>query len=229
MKDPTRCGQTVHPREMDELLELIWTQREQGKDGEPDILALSPVESAERWLKALVEEKLVVLTDRRVKMTLAGEKEAEQIIRRHRLTERLFADVFQTSEEVWEREACELEHTTVLTDEAVSAICAFLGHPPTCPHGRPIPRGECCEKLVKEIKPHVVPLTETELAYPYRIVFITAQGSMRLDRLAVLGLLPGSIIQIHQKRPSYVIRIGETDVALDRETARDIYVKRTSL
>lgn len=227
MKGQVTCGEAIgRPHEMDEFLERIWTQRENGKDDSSELLALLSLQDGERWLKSLEEIGLVVLQSGRVSLTSAGEREAEQIIRRHRLAERLFADVFQTSEEVWEREACELEHQTVLTSEAVSAICAFLGHPPTCPHGRPIPRGECCHTFTREIRPYVIPLTEARVTDQYRISFITPKNPRRLDRLAVLGILPGSTIRIHQKQPSYVIRIGETDVALDPEVVKDIYVKQ---
>jgi DtxR family Mn-dependent transcriptional regulator len=215
----------MRPQQMDELLERVWTEREKGRDGREDVLAALPAGDGERWLKKLEQERLVSETGGRVRLTSAGEKEASAIIRRHRLTERLFADVFNTREETWEREACELEHPTVLTEEAVNAICAFLGHPPTCPHGRPIPPGPCCAEFRLEVKSFVIPLTEARLASRYRIVFITPKSGLRLDRLAVLGILPGSEIRIHQKKPAYVLRIGETDVALDHEIVRDIYVK----
>jgi Mn-dependent DtxR family transcriptional regulator len=39
-------------------------------------------------------------------------------------------------------EACKFEH--ILSPEATERICTFLGHPRTCPHGSPIPAGECC-------------------------------------------------------------------------------------
>lgn len=215
--------------ELDELLEKIWTERERGQDARAEILGALPSGDAERWLKRLEEKRLLSLSGGRIGLTPAGEKEAERIIRRHRLTERLFADVLSTPEEVWEREACELEHPTVLTEEAVNAICAFLGHPPTCPHGRPIPSGPCCAKFSLEVKAFVIPLTEAQLSSRYRIVFITPRSGIRMDRLAVLGILPGSEIRVHQKRPATVIRTGETDVALDEEIVKDIYVKEIDL
>lgn len=218
----------MRPQEMDELLERVWTEREKGRDGREDVLTALPAGEGERWLKRLEEDCLVSETGGRVRLTPAGEREASGIIRRHRLTERLFADVLNTREETWEREACELEHPTVLTEEAVNAICAFLGHPPTCPHGRPIPQGPCCAEFRLEVKSFVIPLTEARLASRYRIVFITPKSGLRLDRLAVLGILPGSEIRIHQKKPAYVLRIGETDVALDHEIVRDIYVKEAT-
>jgi DtxR family Mn-dependent transcriptional regulator len=213
---------------MDELLEGVWTLREKGRSGSAELLEMATIHEGERWLKELIAANLVQVENGNVQMTKSGEREAEQIIRRHRLAERLFADVFMTTEEVWEREACELEHQTVLTEEAITAVCAFLGHPPTCPHGRPIPRGRCCSDFKHEIKPFVIPLSEARLSDTYRIVFITPKSHMRLDRLAILGILPGSDIRIHQKKPSYVIRAGETDVALDPDIVSDIYVKKVS-
>ena len=34
--------------------------------------------------------------------------------------------------------------------EATEKICSFLGHPKTCPHGAPIPAGECCTRPAAE-------------------------------------------------------------------------------
>ncbi len=227
MKHQFGCGEVKgRPHEMDELLERVWTLREKGRDDRAALLSETPVSDGEKWFEALLKDKLISLKEGRVLFTPLGEKEAEQIIRRHRLAERLFADVLLTPEEVWEREACELEHQTVLTDEAISAVCAFLGHPPTCPHGRAIPRGPCCQEFKKEMEPFVIPLSEARITSQYRIVFMTPQSHMRLDRLAVLGILPGSNIWIHQKRPSYVVRVGQTDIAMDPDIVRDIYVKK---
>ena len=41
-----------------------------------------------------------------------------------------------------EEEACFFEH--ILSPVMTDSICGFLNHPPACPHGKPIPRGECC-------------------------------------------------------------------------------------
>jgi DtxR family Mn-dependent transcriptional regulator len=46
-----------------------------------------------------------------------------------------------------------------------------------------------------------------------------------MDRLAALGVIPGSTLRLHQRSPSYVIEVGETTIALDPEIAGEIYVK----
>lgn len=74
--------------------------------------------------------------------TEEGRRRAENIIRRQRLAETLFSQTFQMLESQVEEEACVFEH--ILSDTMTDSICAFLGHPESCPHGRPIPRGVCC-------------------------------------------------------------------------------------
>jgi hypothetical protein len=39
-------------------------------------------------------------------------------------------------------QACKFEH--IISPELDRRICSFLGHPKTCPHGNPIPPGDCC-------------------------------------------------------------------------------------
>ncbi len=78
-----------------------------------------------------------------VNLTERGQHKAADIIRRHRLAERLFTDSLAVENEtVIEQQACQFEH--ILSPEATEKICTFLGHPRTCPHGAPIPPGSCC-------------------------------------------------------------------------------------
>ena len=80
-----------------------------------------------------------------VELTARGRLRAADIIRRHRLAERLFTDSLALdSETEIEQQACKFEH--ILSREATDKICSFLGHPLTCPHGAPIPPGPCCPR-----------------------------------------------------------------------------------
>lgn len=82
-----------------------------------------------------------------VEFTVRGRERASSVIRRHRLAERLFADALRWEDEIAvESQACKFEH--ILSTEATDRICAFLGHPETCPHGNSIPRGDCCQQEV---------------------------------------------------------------------------------
>ncbi len=78
-----------------------------------------------------------------VDFTDKGRQKAADIIRRHRLAERLFTETLHIHNEAEiEQQACKFEH--ILSPEATDKICAFLGHPRTCPHGAEIPAGSCC-------------------------------------------------------------------------------------
>ncbi|HLJ85310.1 MAG TPA: iron dependent repressor, metal binding and dimerization domain protein [Candidatus Angelobacter sp.] len=81
--------------------------------------------------------------ERTILFTEKGRKRAEDVIRRHRLAERLFVQTFRVQDEhEIERQACRFEH--ILSPEVTDSICTFLGHPRHCPHGSPIPAGPCC-------------------------------------------------------------------------------------
>jgi DtxR family Mn-dependent transcriptional regulator len=215
------------PRRVEELLETVFTEREAGSDQAASILAHAAAEhapdAARADLEALAADGLLELRGGAVTLTKAGESLARDVVRRHRLTERLFKDLLAVSEATMERQACELEH--ILSPEATESVCTLLGHPPTCPHGRPIPPGACCGAFQSTIRPLVTGLRHFQLGATGRIVFIAPKFHDRMDRLAALGVIPGSEIRLHQRSPSYVIEIGETTVALDPEIAGEIFVK----
>jgi DtxR family Mn-dependent transcriptional regulator len=211
----------------DEILEAVFTEREVGRDAVGDVLVAasreltagaSPVD-----LEALSRDGLVTVDDGRVALTERGEKRARDLMRRHRLTERLFRDLLDVAEKVMEEQACALEH--ILSVEATDSVCTLLGHPPTCPHGKPIPPGPCCGAYQKTLRPLVTGLPTFALGATGRIVFIAPKFHDRMDRLAALGVIPGSTIRLHQRSPSFVIEVGETTIALDPEIAGEIYVK----
>src|SRR5450432_1241245 len=87
-----------------------------------------------------------------VELTPRGRQRAADIIRRHRLAERLFTDSLALdSESEIEQQACKFEH--ILSPEATDKICTFLGHPRTCPHGAAIPLGPCCGRSAEVVMP----------------------------------------------------------------------------
>ena len=214
----------MEAHQIDELLETIWTLNELGERKAEEILRAAKSQGLERVSPRLVQRGLIRRQDGEITLTEEGERKAREIVRRHRLAERLLTDLFEVEEEYVESSACEFEH--ILSPEVTDSICTFLGHPPVCPHGKPIPRGPCCDKARRELKPVVLPLHDFDVGVEGRIVFITPRYHGRLDRLGSLGVVPGSVVVLHQKRPSYVLRIGETEIAIDEEIAREIYVKR---
>jgi DtxR family Mn-dependent transcriptional regulator len=210
-------------QQVEELLEQLWVLREQR---EGDARASEPVLDVDPELVIAEAERRgwVVRRQERLALTPTGERRAAGVIRRHRLAERLLGDVIHVDSEAMEAGACELEHSHILSDEATDRVCAFLGHPPTCPHDRPIPRGRCCEKFSQEAQPLVTPLSAAAVGGSYRIVFIASRSHRRMDRLCALGVAPGARLRLHQKLPAFVVRVGETDIALDPEVTDDVFV-----
>jgi DtxR family Mn-dependent transcriptional regulator len=212
---------------IEEILEHVWTEREEGRDAAAGILAASATEhvpdAGAADLQALARGGLVRLAEDRVQLTSEGEARARDVVRRHRLTERLFRDLLDLGERTMEAQACEFEH--ILSPEATDSVCTLLGHPPTCPHGKPVPPGACCGAFQRTVRPLVTGLPTFDLGATGRIVFIAPKFHDRMDRLAALGVIPGSTIRLHQRSPSYVIEIGETTIALDPEIAGEIFVK----
>jgi putative ABC transport system ATP-binding protein len=135
----------------DHLLEQIWTCGEEGKPAEAERLhATGPAgklpvvseESAARVLSRMSDLRLVQMQNGEVQLTPVGSQRARDIVRRHRLAERLFKDTFSIDDSEAHTQACKFEH--IISPELDQRICTFLGHPKTCPHGNPIPPGECC-------------------------------------------------------------------------------------
>jgi DtxR family Mn-dependent transcriptional regulator len=209
---------------VDEILEQAWILGEE--EGTTSLSDLAKRAGAEfqSHLDAAQSTGMISSADGKFELSSEGRERAREIIRRHRLAETLFSEILEMEEVQAESDACRFEH--ILSPEATDSVCSLLGHPPACPHGKPIPRGKCCEKFRKDVPPLVTPLSELKPGDLARIVFIAPKSHARLDRLAALGIVPGSNVRLHQKRPTCIIRIGETDVALDSSVAGEIFVKR---
>ncbi|HBG46002.1 MAG TPA: DtxR family transcriptional regulator [Deltaproteobacteria bacterium] len=211
---------------VDEVMEFIWSQRELGSSSIKELLGIDEVaeEADLNTLERMVSGGLVTIYGDSITLTSEGEKLAEGAIRRHRLAERLLTEVLAMTDENLEKNACSFEHT--LSPEVTDSICTLLGHPPTCPHGLPIPKGACCKRAKDELKPIVQQLNVLEVGETGRIIFIASNSHMRLDKLGSLGIVPGSNVRVHQKRPAFVIQLGETTLALDPEIIKEIYVRK---
>ncbi len=220
---------SVDQREIDEVLEAIWVAREDNKTSIKNVKTICSGDATdevdvERTLSELERLEMVKSHGDTVEFLASGEKHAEGVIRRHRLAERLFTDVLQVSDAAVELTACQFEH--ILSSEVVDSVCAFLGHPPLCPHGKAIPSGDCCKTYHKEeLKPLIIRLADLEIGKDAEIAFITPSFHKRYDRLTALGVIAGNPIKVHQREPSFVVRIGETELAIEKVVAQEIYVK----
>jgi putative ABC transport system ATP-binding protein len=138
----------------DHLLEQIWICDEEGKtaqisqlrvEGPAGRLPLITDEPTRRVLTRMSEVTLVELRSDEARLTPMGSRRARDVVRRHRLAERLFKDTFAIDDSEAHTQACKFEH--IISPELDQRICTFLGHPTTCPHGKSIPPGACCVNL----------------------------------------------------------------------------------
>ncbi len=126
--------QTQGEREREHLLHLLWNLEEEG------IQQLETVK--DRWvhdddpgpiINMAAEEGLVITDGRELLLTDRGREQAEDLVRRFRLAECLFSEVFLLEEMQYEKSACEFEH--ILTPEVTDSVCTLLGHPPSARTG----------------------------------------------------------------------------------------------
>ncbi len=215
-----------YDEESDELLELMWKLEEENIQDEATIYKRSWNKDVKKAMTYALEANLISDSNGKINLTALGEARARIILRRHRLAETLLKEILQVGSSEMDSTACELEH--ILGPEVTESICAFLGHPRFCPHGKPIPVGECCGVLKEETDEFVVPLAKIIPGDRVKIIFLVPRHHRRLHQLTNLGIIPGAEIVLHQKQPAYVLRAGETDIAIDDEIARHIYVRKVS-
>jgi DtxR family Mn-dependent transcriptional regulator len=154
-----------------------------------------------------------------VKLTGKGEKKALNVLRRHRLAERLLTDILNADWSNAHNNACKLEHA--LTEEMIALMDKKLGYPKFCPHGNPIP-SEDCELRDEECSP----LSEASINAPYVITRIVDEKPMKLLVLATKELKPGIEVQVLERDPDkLVLAVNGKQCILDRDIASDICIK----
>ena len=156
-----------------------------------------------------------------VKLTEKGRKIALQVVRRHRLSERLLTDILHMDWGKVHDEACRLEHS--MTEEVMTPLEKALNHPKTCPHGNPIPT-----KSGGLIEEETRPLSELKTGEESIIVKITEERSDLLQYLGELELMPGVSVRILKKAPldgPITVGVGSGSHALSPAIASIIRVR----
>lgn len=220
--------------ETDEYLELIWYMRENGSDRFATFRREVGAQFDENLIVELESQGLVARTDpdpvpglqgqegTTIALTESGIAYTRQLIRSHRLAERLVHDVLGVP---YEEGACEFEH--ILNADLVDSICTLLGHPRECPHGMPIPEGECCRQRTQTVESSVLPVTELAVGESARIAYVNTDTDLKLHKLENLLLVPGNTVRLHQRSPSVVIECENSIIALDDAVAEAIQVWAT--
>jgi DtxR family Mn-dependent transcriptional regulator len=155
-------------------------------------------------------------------LTAAGMQLGRDVVRRHRLAERLLADVLGANAAYLHEDACLFEH--ILQHGLTERICELLGHPAACPHGKPIPSGPCCERARADAIQEVGPLCDGRPGHEGVVAYLSTRDSREVQKMMAMGILPGTRIRVIQSFPSHVFQIGYSQFAVDRELAEAIHV-----
>lgn len=176
---------------------------------------------------------VIVGEDRRLQLTDAGNRKAVEVMRKHRLAERLLADVIGLDWALVHDEACRWEH--VMSDEVERKLIGLLEHPTHSPYGNPIPGLDAlgAEPADSKFSDGVVSLLNFTLGAVGPI-----RGTVRrlgepvqyepglLGQLQDAGLVPGAHAEFTTEGDRVVARAdgAEGAIELPSEVAQHIYV-----
>jgi len=207
----------------EEILEGLWIATEEGGENSAHFSALGvgPDDEALRELDRLA---YIEVKGERVYLRSEGRHEAMMTVRRHRLSERLLMDILDLKGKKGNAKACEFEH--LLHHGVDTKICTLLNHPTTCPHGKPIPPGKCCEEAKATGAVGVVALTELKAGEKGEIAYLATGDHKKMQKLMSMGVLPGNQLTLNRTFPSFIFRVGNSEFAVDDELARAIFVRK---
>ncbi len=167
-----------------------------------------------RHLNFLKTEGLITLKGKTLELTLKGVKQAQDLVRAHRLWESYQVNTMGLQEGQIHDEADRIEH--VLTTELVDEVEAHLGYPKTDPHGSPIP-----EKKVLSL------YSILKLRPKSRAKISETQINDKIEsELWELGILPNNkfVIDSMDKENVY-IKLGNKKIRIPAQLAGQINVK----
>jgi DtxR family Mn-dependent transcriptional regulator len=176
---------------------------------------------------------VVVSGDRHLELTNLGRHEAISVMRKHRIAERLLADIIGLEWELVHEEACRWEH--VMSETVERKILSMLETPDVSPYGNPIPGlAELGFKTNANFQDGVVSILDLPKAIAEQSTFVLkrigepAQLDVEfLTQLRKLELMPGSKIQLQfNQRGILVTPAGAAEgLELTNELARHLFVE----
>jgi DtxR family transcriptional regulator, Mn-dependent transcriptional regulator len=155
---------------------------------------------------------VVVSNDRHLELTDFGREEATKVMRKHRIAERLLADVIGLEWELVHEEACRWEH--VMSEQVERKIMAILDNPHSSPYGNPIPGlAELGIEPAEGFGAGVVSVanldfTDTGRVYTLRRIGEPLQVDVQLlADLKALGIVPGARLSFEHKARRVFIKV----------------------
>lgn len=172
---------------------------------------------------------LVVGSDRHLILTPEGRDLATSVMRKHRLAERLLADVIGLDWELVHDEACRWEH--VMSDQVEEKLVGLLENHTTSPYGNPVPSRESLGEAPKP-SADIVALSEAcpgDRRCTVTIAWIAEPlqtDHMLLSQLKQTGILPGVTVDCEPTGDYLTLRAPDVEDVLDLpiETAAHIFV-----
>lgn len=175
---------------------------------------------------------VVVSGDRHLELTENGRRRATEVMRKHRLAERLLADVIGLDWAYVHDEACRWEH--VMSERVEQRLYELLGKPTESPYGNPIPGLEALGgKPAEQFINGVVNLTEAMRKYQpsdtVTIIRLAEPIQVEPELLLQLdegGLKPGAKLQLETVGEYISVRVPGIEGALELppEVAAHIFV-----
>ena len=206
----------------EEIMEAIWSAGENKTYSIDAIRKKCIADFTDADLSELERQGLIVRNADKILFSGEGKILAERIMRRHRLGEVLVSSILKLKGTEMEEIACKIEHA--LLPEVEESICTLLGHPEMCPDGKAIPRGSCCKSNLRVIKNVVTGLNELAPGERGKIMYIKPSCHSTLHQLMSFGLQPGVVVTVHRVNPAFCIKFENTELALDKEIVRSIFV-----
>ena len=176
---------------------------------------------------------LVVSGDRHLELTPLGRRRATEVMRKHRLAERLLSDVIRLDWEYVHDEACRWEH--VMSERVERRLYELLGRPEESPYGNPIPGLEAFGGLPVEERAGALLSLEAELeeagegAFTVLRLAETIQvDPVLLGQLSEGGIRPGASVTAEKQGEYAVVRVKGLEGALELppEVSAHLFVRR---
>ncbi|MBF0360276.1 MAG: metal-dependent transcriptional regulator [Oligoflexia bacterium] len=206
----------------EEILEAIWVMAERKESSIESIRQKCVVDFSETDIEYIDSKGLIVRDGKRILFSKEGRIFTEKIIRRQRLAKVLLHSILKLRNSQMEELACKIEHT--LLPEVEESICTLLGHPDVCPNGDPIPRGKCCGTMIDKVERVLMGLSELLPGESGKVAYIRPDNHAQLHQLISFGLNPGVIVTVHMTSPAFCIKFENTELALDDEIVKNIFV-----
>jgi DtxR family transcriptional regulator, Mn-dependent transcriptional regulator len=179
-----------------------------------------PAAHVEQTVAALLADGDAEVAGDGLVLSVGGRERARTAVRRHRLVERMLADLVGLD---WWKVHHEAERFEgVISADVEAKLIEQLGDPGTCPHGNPIPGSGNAPS-----HPDAVTLAEAPIG-PVHVVRITETlegDDEALQLLQGCGFLPGRDAEIKDRRDGWVEVAGTVhDAAFPHHIAAHTYV-----